>query len=193
MSRRHPAEQAFLEPLSPQRKWRAITIATVLLAPAMWSLLAGVVAVASDSQGGPAPGPAIAFGLSMIPFVFVVLAFASQHPSAPSAAFKAMAMCLLVGIPVSALAADAVSGIVAGIGAGGVYALRSEAAHSRLIRFGAVAIATAYTFMLVRLGGAVALIAAPILPFTGLGVADHYAEWRLARQGRVQSTSHTDR
>ncbi len=36
----------------------------------------------------------------MIPFVFVLLlAFASDHPQAPSAAVKAMAMCLLVGIP----------------------------------------------------------------------------------------------
>ena len=33
-------------------------------------------------------------------------------------------MCLVVGIPVSAFAGDAVTGIVAGVGAGGAIALR---------------------------------------------------------------------
>ena len=37
-----------------------------------------------------------------------------------------MGLCLLVGIPVSALAGDAVSGIVAGVGAGGIAALRAD-------------------------------------------------------------------
>jgi hypothetical protein len=44
-----------------------------------------------------------------------------------------------------------------------------------------VAIAAAYTFVLARMAGPVVLVAAPIFPFTGLGLADHYAEWRVAR------------
>lgn len=186
MSRRL-ASTANLEPLSPQRKWRAITFATLLLAPAVWSLLIGLVAAASDEAGRPAAAPPIALGLCLIPFVFVLLAFASEHPQAPGAVVKAMAMCLIVGIPASALASDAVTGIVAGVAAGGIFALRSDTMHSYRVRAGGVAVAAAYAFMLVRLAGPVALIAAPVFPFTALGLADHYAEWRYARQARPES------
>lgn len=173
---------AGMRPLSPPRKWRAITLATLLLAPAVWSLLAGLVAVAADDRAdAPAAGAAIAFGLSLLPFVFVVLAFASEHPRAPGAVLRAMGLCLLVGIPVSAIAADAVTGLVAGVGAGGIVALRADQAHEWRMRAGAVAIGAAYTFVLARVAGAVVLIAAPIFPFTGLGLADHLSEWRLAR------------
>ena len=41
-----------------------------------------------------------------------------------------MGLCLLVGIPVSAFAGDAVTGIVAGVGAGGLVALRRDVLHS---------------------------------------------------------------
>ncbi len=173
---------AGMVPLPPERKWRAITFATLLLAPALWALLGGLVAVASDEGAeGSAAGAAIAFGLALLPFAFVVLAFASEHPRAPGAVVRAMALCLLVGIPVSALAADAVSGIVAGVGAGGVVALRADLPHDWRARAVAVAIATAYAFVLARVGGGAVLVAAPVFPFTGIGLADHWSEWRLAR------------
>jgi len=178
---RRAASTANLSPLRPQRKWRAITLATLLLAPAVWSLLIGIVAAASDDENRPAAAPAIAFGLCLIPFVYMLLAFASEHPHAPGAVVRAMGMCLLAGIMASALAADAVTGVVAGVGAGGIFALRSDAAHSIRLRAGAVVIASIYVFVLVRIAGPVALIAAPVFPFTALGLADHYAEWRLAR------------
>ena len=55
-------------PLSPQRKWRAIALATLVLAPAVWSLLAGLVAIAAPTTGSTPPaGAAIAFGLALIP------------------------------------------------------------------------------------------------------------------------------
>ena len=72
---------AGIEPLSPQRKWRAITIATLVLVPAYWAMLAGLVAVASDDRRrANRRGPAIAFGLALLPFVFIALAFLSEHP-----------------------------------------------------------------------------------------------------------------
>ena len=169
-------------PLSPERKWRAIVLATVLLAPAVWSLLAGLVAVAADD--GPndgAAGAAIAFGLSMLPFVFMVLALASEQSNPPRAVLRAMGLCLLVGIPVSAVAGDAVSGIVAGVGAGGIAALRSDGSDGWRPRAVAVAVGTAYAFLLARVAGPAVLIAAPVFPFTGLGLADHWAEWRRER------------
>lgn len=173
-------------PLTPQRKWRAIAFATLLLAVAFWSLLAGLVSVASDdSTGEPQAGAAIALGLSLIPFVFMVLAFMSEHPRAPAAVVKAMVLALLVGIPVSALAADAVTGIVAGAGAGGIVALRADDPHSWRTRAAALAFASVYAFALVRTIGAAVLLPAPIFPFTALGLADHYAERREGNERRL--------
>ena len=165
-------------PLSPQRKWRAITIATVLLAPAMWSLIIGAVAVASDRTDAPAAGPLIALGLCLIPFAFIALAFLSEHPRAAGAAARAMGLFLLVGIPVSALAADAVTGLVAGIGAGGIVALRADLAHTWKARALAVLFASAYAFVFVRLASELLLLVAPVLPFTALGIVDHLSERR---------------
>jgi hypothetical protein len=176
-----------VEPLPPQRKWRAITLATLLLVPAFWSLLAGLVAVADDEAGGPAPAPAIALGLALIPFVFLLLAFASEHPRAPMAVVRAMGLCVLVGIPVSAVAGDAVTGIVAGVGAGGICALRADDGHNWRARALGVAVAAGYTFVLVRTAGPITLVAAPIFPFTALGVADHLSERRREREARSSS------
>jgi ABC-type antimicrobial peptide transport system permease subunit len=142
------------------------------------SVLVGLVSLASDEENAPNAGPYIAFGLALVPFVFIALAFLSEHPRAPGAVIKAMALTLLVGIPVSALAADAVTGFVAAIGAGGVVALRPEAGYSWKARWIAVLAATVTIFLLVRTAGEVALLLAPVFPFTSLGIADHLAEDR---------------
>ena len=188
--RRAPGAGA--DPLPPQRKWRAITLATLVLVPAFWAILAGLVSLASEDgdAGADAPqaGAALAFGLSLIPFVFVVLAFLSEQPRPPTAVLKAMGLCLLVGIPVSALAGDAVTGLVAGAGAGGIAALRADGPDGWKARAVAVAMATVYTFALVHLVGAVALLPAPVFPFTGIGVADHFVEWRNAQPDRRPGT-----
>lgn len=168
------------EPLSPRTKWRAITLATLVMAPAFWSVLAGVVAVGSDDPRAPAPAPLIAFGLALVPFVFMVLAFLSEHPRAPGAVVRAMVLSLLVGIPVSAAAPDAVTGFVAGLGAGGIAALRADPVHSWKARAAAVAVVTVFVFLLVMVSD-VALLLAPALPFTSIGVADQLVERRIAR------------
>jgi hypothetical protein len=178
VSRARRSPLAGAEPLSPRRKWRAITLATLLLVPSYWSVLAGLVSVASDRPDAPTAGPFIAFGLSLVPFVFIVLAFASEHPRAPGAVIKAMGLALLVGIPVSALASDAVTGFVAGVAAGGIAALRPEPISTSKARWVAVLVATMASFLLVRTVGEVALLLAPVLPFTSIGVADHLAEDR---------------
>ena len=180
--------RAFRQPWASQRTkmpriWRAILIATLLLAPAYWSLLIGVVSLASTKAGGVAdPGLWIAFGLMLVPFVFVVLAFASGHPRAPGAVAKATALALLVGVPVSALAADAVTGFVAGIGAGGIVALASDVERPWRGRILAVVAVTLWAFVTVRVVPEAALLLAPALPFTSVGVADHLVELRRERR-----------
>jgi hypothetical protein len=170
------------EPLSPRKKWRAITLATLVVAPAFWSVLAGVVAVGSDDPQAPAPAPLIAFGLALVPFVFIVLAFLSEHPRAPGAVVRAMMLSLIVGIPISAVAPDAVTGFVAGLGAGGIAALRADPIHSWKARAAAVTVVTLFVFLLVMVSD-VALLLAPALPFTSIGVADQIVERRRERPG----------
>src|SRR5204863_3504781 len=151
--------------------------------PAYWAILTGLVAGRKDAGiRVPNPGAAIALGLALIPFVFIVLAFMSEHPRAPGAVLRAMGLSLLVGIPVSAIAADAVTGIVAGVGAGGVAALRSDEGHTWKSRAIAVAIASVYAFLIVRMATGLGLLVAPILPLTAIGVADHLAERRQERE-----------
>ena len=181
MRRSRRSSLAGSAPLPPRRKWRAITIATLVLVPAYWSILVGVVSVASDRSDAPPPAPYIAFGLCLIPFVFIALAFLSEHPRPSSAVTKAMALTLLVGIPVSALARDAVTGFVAGVGAGGIAALRADLAHRTKARALAVLVASAYVFLSVRVAGDSVLLFAPIFPFTSIGVADHLSERRRDR------------
>lgn len=188
---RRPARSAGMEALTPERRWRAITLATMVLAPAVWAIVAGLVAVADSGPDGPQPAAAIAFGLALAPFAFIVLAFASQHPTAPGAVLRAMGLFLLVGIPVSAVAADAVTGLVAAFGAGGAAALRREPGQSWRLRAAAVAVATVYAFVLARVAGSVVVVAAPVLPLTGIGLADHLAEWLRERAPRPTSHAAT--
>jgi hypothetical protein len=181
-------EAAGVQPLSPKRKWQAITLATLLLVPGYWSLLAGLVATAAPSPAGggagagagaagaPNPTVALAFGLALLPFVFVVLAFASGHPRPAGAVVTALLMAVVVGFPVSALAGDAVTGIVAGVGAGGVFALRREPEHSLKARAVGVGVAVLYTFVLAHTAAALALLPAPVFPLTAIGLADHFVE-----------------
>jgi hypothetical protein len=170
-----------LEPISPQRKWRAITVATLVFAPGYWATLAGLVALASDETDTEPPAAAIAFGLALIPFVFLALAFLSEHPRAPIAVLKAMGMALLVGLVVSAFAGDGVTGIIAGVGAGGICALRRDDPQTTHARVWGVVIAAGYTFVLVRTVGAAALVPAVAFPLTALGIADHLSERRSER------------
>jgi hypothetical protein len=133
---------------------------------------------ASDDRNAPAAGPFVAFGLAIIPFVFVALAFLSEHPRAPGAVVKALAVSIVVGIPLSALAGDAVTGLVAGLGAGGVIALRPDVGHTGRSRAIAVVLATLYAFLMVRVAPEATLLVAPVLPFSSIGIADHLRERR---------------
>jgi hypothetical protein len=178
---RRPAS-AGAEPLPAKRKWRAILLSTLVLVPAYWSILVGLVSAASEEADAPAAGPFIAFGLALIPFVFVALAFLSEHPRGAGAVVGAMILTLVVGVPVWALAADGVTGLVAGIGAGGIVALRADQDESWKARALAVAVTAAYVYLSVRVAGDVVLIIAPALPFSAIGVADHLSERRRLRE-----------
>ncbi len=164
--------------------WRAILLSTLLLVPAYLALLTGLVSVAlDDAVACRTPARTSPSAWRSCPFVFVALAFLSAHPRAPAAVAWAMVLTLAVGIPISALAADAVTGFVAGIGAGGIVGDASgprsllEGAGPRGARRDAL-----WVFVTVRVMPEAALLLAPVLPFTGIGVADHLLEIRRERR-----------
>lgn len=181
MPARSGRDAGILEALPPRIKWRAILFATLAFVPAYWGILIGLVAGAADDPNAPNSAASLAFGLALIPFVFIVLAFASQHPRAPGAVLKAMGLSLLVGIPVSAIAGDIITGLIAGMGSGGIAALRADRDHELKHRVVAVIVAAAYAFLLVRVADGAVLLMGPALPFTAIGVADHLAERRRER------------
>lgn len=181
-----------MEPLPPRKRWRAILAATLVLVVAFWSMMVGLVALAADDVDVPEPTglnpvAAVAFGLALIPFVFVTLAFMSEHPQAPGAVVRAMILSLLVGVMVTGFVGDPVTGMVAGVGAGGVAALRRDADDELRPRVVAVIIASLYTLVLVYTAGGIALLPAPIFPFTAIGIADHLSERKAERERTHQS------
>ena len=169
-----------MTPLAPRVKWRAILLGTLLLVPAYWSVLAGVVAVASDEGGGPVPGPLIAFGLCLVPFLFIVLAVLSAAPEGPRRGSQGDGADAPGRDPVSALAADAVTGMVAGIGAGRIAAIRADLLHPWRARALGVAAASLFVFLAIRTAPEAAILLAPCLPFTAIGIADHLSERRAS-------------
>jgi hypothetical protein len=183
MARRRRGAAAGVDPLSPRQKWRAILLSTLLLVPAYLAIVVGVIAADSDSANAPPGGPAIAFGLAFLPFVFLALALLSSHPRAPGAVLRAMGLSLLVGIPVAAVAPDLVTALVAGIGSGGIAALRADEEGVWKARALAVLAVSVYAFAMIRVVPDVTLLLAPTLPFTCLGVADHLVERRREHAG----------
>ena len=164
---------------------KPLFLATLLLVPGYWSLVTGLVAEGSHRESAPFAAPYIAFGLVLLPFVFLALAFLSEHPRASGATAKALLLTILVGAPVSALAGDAVTGFVAGVGAGGIVAMRADVAHNWKARAIAVLAVSACVFILLRSTTVIALLLAPVLPFTSIGVADHLSERRRDREARA--------
>ena len=110
--------------------------------------------------------------------MFLVLAFLSTNPRAAGAVLKAMAISVLVAGPLSAVMADAVSGLVAGFGVGGAIALRREEVHSFRARLVAVGITVIYVAVLVNISVEAGLFGGAVLPFVSIGIADWVMERR---------------
>jgi hypothetical protein len=91
-----------------------------------------------------------------------------------------MALSLLVGIPIGAAAPDAVTPLVAGLGVGGIAALRADAVHPWQARAIGVVAATLLVFLVLRVSD-IGLVLAPALPFMSVGIADQVAEGRARR------------
>lgn len=168
-------------PVSARRKWAAISVATVIMAISVFFMLYGAVegAVLYETS---APGPPFAFGLALVPFAFVALAFISGHPAAGGAVVVALLLAVPIALPLAAISRDVVTGVAAGYGAGGVVALRREYYQSRRARIVAVVLTTVYVFITLRVDAATGVTAACLLPFVALGIADLAGDWRRAQR-----------
>ena len=156
-------------------------VATLVAVVSYWSIIFAFVV--TDLEGTEleldssitAAGP-FALGLALIPFAFLTLAFVSNHPRAPGAAFKAMMISVpaslafgLFGLPV---------GLVAGFGMGGVLALRLDDVHRLKLRWLMVTGAILYTFIVGLISPQASLFAGGFIPFAASGLADMISEYR---------------
>ena len=161
---------------NPMRIWAAILVGTLLQVVGYGSFLLAVVATQSDTP--EAAGPAFALGFVMVPVVFAAVAFISGHRQAPMATLRAMGLWLLVTLPLGLV--HPVTGLCAGYGIGGAVTLRRDGPlRPRLI---AVALATAYTTLLLLTIPAAAVLTGAVAPLLAVKIGDWYAE-RASRAG----------
>ena len=166
-----------------RRKLIALIVGTVLLVISFAGILGAFVASGVDD--GPNPGPPLALGMAVLPLMFAAVAYLSLHPRAGTAVLKAVGLFFLLAVPVSALAQDAVSGLVAGFGAGAVVTVDRLPVHTWQSRAIAVGASVFYVFVLIRIVPPLGIASAPLLPFTAVAVADYIVEQRAARGGEA--------
>jgi hypothetical protein len=168
--------------LPPKRRWLAIMLATFVELFSYWLMLFADLAtqVDADVVNPPESGAGAFFlGLGLMPFAFIVLAFGSKHRNAPGAVAKAMIVSLLFGLALALFALPV--GLVAGFGAGGVFALRLDEPHRPRLRWTMVAGATLYMFVVLLISPEAGLFAGGFLPFAAVGFADMLAEYQEER------------
>jgi hypothetical protein len=159
------------ESLSLKGRWLALTAATIVLQFSYWTIVAGATADPDVPEALESGAGMLAFGLAVVPFVFLVLAFASRHPRAPGAALKAMGLFLLIGLPLGLL--NVVVGTAVGFAAGGVLALRPvEGVDTRKRRWIAVLALALYLGVLLLIVPPFGLVSGAVLPLAIHGLVD---------------------
>ena len=158
-----------------RRRWLVITLATVVVQFAYCPIV-GSLGTREDGATAVQTG-LLAFGLALVPFALMVLAFGSKHDDAAMATLKGMGWFLLVALPL-VVVVDPLVGTVAGLAAGGQSALRRDEVHSSRWRWYAVGALTVYLFVLRVVALEFAIVSGAVLPFTILGLVDQAAETR---------------
>ena len=165
----------------PGRIWLAIGLGTVVQTISFGSLLLGALASLSDEPS--AAGPAFALGFTLVPIVFVLVAFVSGVTRAPLATLKAMGLWLLIALPFGLV--NPVIGLCAGFTAGAAVTLRHTESHKRGARAAATLIAAAYVAVLVFTFTQAGIFAGAVSPLLAVKAADIYSE-RQARNDELQ-------
>lgn len=138
------------------------------------SLLA---ALADGTEEGTVRMASLAVGLSIVPFVFIILAFGTRHPRAPGAVLRALGVWVLVSVAAGWF--SFALGLALAFGLGGMLAVRSDELGAQRIRALWLGAAIVYVVILAALlSTAVGLFAAGTVPLLAIGLADHYTEMR---------------
>jgi hypothetical protein len=180
---RPPRRRSFLEPgAAPdaRRKWQAVGFATLLTLPAFWLLVAAVVAADPDADLEAPVGLLVGAGLALLPLALYVLARVSRHEQALRAAALGGAVGIVVAGALSFALREPLSPLVAGIGAGGVIALRRHPHTTTVARSLAVVLATGYSAAMVWFVPQLSLGLSPMLPLAAVAAADGYTARRAA-------------
>ena len=115
-----------------------------------------------------------ALGLTIAPFVFVVLAFVSHNPDAPKHVLRAMAALLLIGLPVGLI--DPLLGAATGFAAGGALTLNRPAVGDiTRWRIYAVVFCLLYCLALRIVIPPAGVFAGATVPLLLIGFADEFA------------------
>lgn len=165
-----------------KRNWMAISFATIVMMVSYFSYAAGFAGTEDDPD---AINPtAIAFGLALAPFVFIVLALVSGNFSGFRRVIGAMGLLLVAGFGFGLL--SPVLGAAVGFALGGSVTLHEPAAHRVLTwRLWSVALTLVYTFVLLVAVTPAGVFTGGVLPLVLLGFADEYAVWRSERDAEV--------
>jgi hypothetical protein len=161
------------DPLSSRGRWVVIAVATAVMQLSYWPAVAAAWADPTDDV----VTAGMIVGLSAVPFVFMLVAFASRHPRAPWAVVRAMGLFVVVALPLGML--HVASGVAAGYAAGGLAALRApEGLRSRPARISMVVAITFSITILLAVALEVGLVLGALLPFPAIGLADRAASRR---------------
>lgn len=139
--------------------------------------------VAGSVEAAGSPVASLAVGLALVPVVFLLLAFMSRHPRAPTGVLYTMMFSLMIGVPLAAF--DVVAALTLGFGAGGVVALARLEDDSWVARSIAVVLAAVYVIILLRYQVAAALLGSAVLPLVAVGSADEITERHAERLRRL--------
>jgi len=154
------------------RRWLSVAVATAVMVVSYAVIVFGL-AVAGDDETAFGGG-LVGIGFGLVPGVFLALAALSDHERPFRATGLAVVLFFLVGLPIAFV--DIPTGLVAGFGAGGVVSLRRDAIHLLSFRVAAVAILTAYTFLVQLVVPAAALLVGAVAPLVVVALADVASE-----------------
>jgi hypothetical protein len=123
----------------------------------------------------------VGIALVVAPFVFVVVGLVSRNPLAPKRVLLSMGLLLALGLSFGLV--SPVLGASAGFGVGVALCLRlpdiPDQMRRRLV---AVALAVAYTALLLFVAPPAGVLTGAIVPILMIGFADEYGAWRRAQR-----------
>lgn len=128
-------------------------------------------------------GGLVAVAVVLAPVAFTVVAFVSRTPEGSKRVVQAMALLLVLALPVGLLAP--VLGVSAGYGAGVIVTLNrprfTNVIRNRIV---AVVFSVAYTFLLLVVITPAGVMTGALLPPLMVGFADEFTAWQASKAAR---------